>query len=215
MYSTSASGEKVQGHHLKDTFIIGFTFRIHSVGNYDQLSFLLLNECGDSFEPMPQHWCPLAGLDLLALSPSGRARPQSLLLGLPSLGPVLVHQLEELHGCREFELVCWLIILLVWFIGLLRCRHGISPGLLRLGMSLLPPALRREGALLCPNLIIAPRESCWLQECTISAPRRAKKPYHLSVCPGCCGSGWLLEEPRRRRLKPSDKDKSLICISWQ
>merc|ERR1719188_2951248 len=85
---------------------------IHIIGDDHQLSFLLLNESGDGVDSVSHHGSSLAGGVILALGPGGGPLPQSLLLGVLGLGPVLIQQLEQLGGCLTIqgrvELVnCW------------------------------------------------------------------------------------------------------------
>ena len=71
---------------------------VHVIGDDHELGLLLLDEGGDGVDSVSHDGSPLAGSVLLALGAGGGALPQPLLLGLLGLGPVLVHQLEQLGG---------------------------------------------------------------------------------------------------------------------
>lgn len=93
------SGEKVQSiicDKIRDVFL--YLNWVHIVGNDHELGLLLLDESGDSVDSVSHDGSPLARSVLLALGAGGGALPQALLLGLLGLGPVLVHELEQLGG---------------------------------------------------------------------------------------------------------------------
>ena len=94
------SGEKVQsiicGRSKERHYF--YLNGVHIVGNDHELGLLLLDESGDSVDSVSHDGSPLARSVLLTLGTGGGALPQALLLGLLSLGPVLVHELEQLGG---------------------------------------------------------------------------------------------------------------------
>merc|ERR1712020_358252 len=68
------------------------------VSDHHKLSLLLLNQGGHSVDAMADDSSTLGGCVLLTSGPGSCTLPQPLLLGLLGLGPVLVHQLEQLGG---------------------------------------------------------------------------------------------------------------------
>ena len=77
---------------------------IDVIGDHNQLSFLLLNEGGDGVDTMTDNGSTLGGGILLASSASLGSLAKPGLLVLLGLRPVVVQELEQLGGCKDFNL---------------------------------------------------------------------------------------------------------------
>lgn len=67
----------------------------------NKLCLLLLNQLGNSVDTSSNYWSAVSRLVSLTGNPGLGSSSQSLLLGLPGLWSVLIHQLEQLGSCNE------------------------------------------------------------------------------------------------------------------